>query len=83
MTKHLEKLLQGCERAAAAGNIPVSVLHALICFPSLAANLASSYTVHGLDSASSTDCWSILIGAFLQPHVEDTRDKCSILLAGL
>ena len=23
MTKHLEKLLHGCERAAAAGNIPV------------------------------------------------------------
>ena len=24
MIKHLEKLLHGCERAAAAGNIPVS-----------------------------------------------------------
>ena len=32
MTKHLEKLLQGCERAAAAGNIPVSKACRAICW---------------------------------------------------
>ncbi len=31
MTKHLEKLLQGCERAAAAGNVHVSDMRPALC----------------------------------------------------
>ena len=49
MTKHLEKLLQGCERAAAAGNVPVSDMRSAL--PTHCSGLAA----HGPEWASLAD----------------------------